>query len=287
MEDTQLSLSIIIPTYNRKDLVGDAIASARTWMTAIGAGEIIVVDDASTDGTLEHVAAVFAADVAAGAIALVRLPTNIGVTGAKNVGARHASGQWLVFLDSDDMLVPETAQPVCRALQDAGSSPVLFFRAVDFNTGAAIGAPIERPREIYPRDLLHGWRYGDCIPIARREILDACPYVGELRGHEGLTWLRISRHFGPIRMMPFVVLRVRRDGHERISTATFLTRSCLNARGHWIILREFHDLMPPLGWARYLQFIVRAAIGCLWLGIRKRIGRGAPRSSVPAASQRS
>ncbi len=61
------------------------------------------MDDASTDGTAEVVAALAAADPR---IVLVRSPENGGASAARNLGLPHVRGEWLTFLDADDRLLP-------------------------------------------------------------------------------------------------------------------------------------------------------------------------------------
>ncbi len=99
-------LSVVIPTFNRRARVGKAIRSA-LGLVPHAATEIIIVDDASSDGTVAELQSDFSAEIESRLLRLVRSETNIGATGAKNLGASAASGEWLVFLDSDDELRPE------------------------------------------------------------------------------------------------------------------------------------------------------------------------------------
>ncbi len=95
----QPGLSVIIPTYNRAPLVKEAVASvlAQTWRDF----EVLVVDDASSDGTAEALAAF------GSRIRLLRSPSRLGVAAARNLGISAARGQWLAFLDSDDLWRPD------------------------------------------------------------------------------------------------------------------------------------------------------------------------------------
>ena len=88
-------VSVIIPTYNRKQKVVGAIDSAlaQTYDHL----EIIVVDDGSNDGTAQYLQARYGAK-----IRLVALPDNVGGAQARNVGVAYAHGELLAFLDSDD-----------------------------------------------------------------------------------------------------------------------------------------------------------------------------------------
>jgi len=92
--------SIIIPTYNRADEVVESIDSA------VGQDyphfEIVVVDDGSTDDTRERLKSY----VDNGSIQYVHKP-NGGCASARNEGLRHAKGDYIAFLDSDDILKPD------------------------------------------------------------------------------------------------------------------------------------------------------------------------------------
>ncbi len=91
---------MIIPTYNRKAVVAESIDSvtAQThhhW-------EIIVVDDGSTDGTVDMLRATYRDHPN---ITVVPI-SNSGAATARNVGVQHSRHQWLTFLDSDDTVDP-------------------------------------------------------------------------------------------------------------------------------------------------------------------------------------
>jgi glycosyltransferase involved in cell wall biosynthesis len=90
-------VSVIIPTYNRAALVAAAVASvkAQTYRDF----EIIVVDDGGDDGT-------FATLTAAGDLRVLRQARRRGVAAARNLGVSAARGEWLAFLDSDDLWLP-------------------------------------------------------------------------------------------------------------------------------------------------------------------------------------
>lgn len=91
-----LPVSVVIPAYRRPRLVALAVASALAQDPA--PAEVIVVDDASGDGTAE-------AAEAAGAEVL-RLPRNTGEGGARTAGVERAQHEWTAFLDSDDEWLP-------------------------------------------------------------------------------------------------------------------------------------------------------------------------------------
>ncbi len=94
------SVSIVIPVRDGKDFIGEAVESALDQGEAVG--QVIVIDDGSSDGTPDIVARI--------ADPRVRLvtdrPSRRGVSAARNDGAALAEGEWLMFLDADDRLQP-------------------------------------------------------------------------------------------------------------------------------------------------------------------------------------
>ena len=110
MDNSTLNVSVIIPTYNRKNLLKRALHSAisQTFVPQ----EIIVVDDGSSDGTKDWV--------------LERFPCvryisqdNSGVSSARNRGIREAKGSWIAFLDSDDEWMPDKLEKQEIAINDS------------------------------------------------------------------------------------------------------------------------------------------------------------------------
>ena len=102
-------LSVVIPVWNRRRLVGEAIDSALGQRP--GEVEVIVVDDASTDGTADEVARRYGSRVR-----LLRMSRRGGPARARNAGAGAATGELLGFLDSDDVWLPGKLDAELRVL---------------------------------------------------------------------------------------------------------------------------------------------------------------------------
>lgn len=94
-------LSVLVPTWNAEKTVERALESVLTESTI--PLEVVVVDDASTDGTADIVAALAERDPR---IVLLRLRVNGGVSNARNRGLEIVRGRWVAFLDADDLLLP-------------------------------------------------------------------------------------------------------------------------------------------------------------------------------------
>lgn len=95
----RLSVSVIIPCYNQGRFLGEAIASAAAQRGLVS--EIVVVDDGSTDET----PAVATRD---GSVRYLR-QERMGLSEARNSGWRASSGDYVIFLDADDRLLPGAA----------------------------------------------------------------------------------------------------------------------------------------------------------------------------------
>jgi teichuronic acid biosynthesis glycosyltransferase TuaG len=94
------SVTIIMPAYNAAATIADSIESVlkQTYTN----WELIIVNDCSTDNTSEIVKS-----YANTHIKMLRLNENKGISTARNVGARIASGEYIAFLDSDDVWLPK------------------------------------------------------------------------------------------------------------------------------------------------------------------------------------
>ena len=90
-------VSVIIPTFNRSDMLKDAVASVLDQ--DYGNAELIVVDDGSTDATVQTLASY------QDRLRLLR-QENRGVSAARNAGIRAAAGTLIALLDSDDLWLP-------------------------------------------------------------------------------------------------------------------------------------------------------------------------------------
>jgi glycosyltransferase involved in cell wall biosynthesis len=97
--DRSVEVSVVIPTYNRRVLVARAVRSVLAQTCQVE--EIIVIDDGSTDGTVDALAAEFGDRIR------VQWQANAGVSAARNRGLQMARGHYLALLDSDDEWLPE------------------------------------------------------------------------------------------------------------------------------------------------------------------------------------
>ena len=137
------TVSIIVPTFNRSTMVVELINSilAQTWRPI----EIIVVDDGSTDDTAEIVGNWLPVEDRC-RIVLLR-QDNAGPASARNLGLQHARGEFIQFVDSDDLLLPHAVEALVTGLQASGRSYCL----AEMTNADAAGNPYANDRDGVPR----------------------------------------------------------------------------------------------------------------------------------------
>jgi GT2 family glycosyltransferase len=115
------SVSIVIPCFDGIEHTRACLSTLRETLPAGFRGEIIVVDDASTDGTADLIEELAAEDEL---LRIVRNPRNRGFLDSANRGAEEAGGDVLVFLNNDTILLPGWLEPLLRVFaehDDAGA----------------------------------------------------------------------------------------------------------------------------------------------------------------------
>jgi glycosyltransferase involved in cell wall biosynthesis len=225
-----LAISIVIPAYNEEAYLGqclDAIAAH----AAAGVCEIIVVDNASTDGTRALI------ESRAG-VSYVFEPAK-GITRARQCGFRHARGDVLAFVDADTRPPAGWIEQIAaRFAGDPGlaclSGPYLFYDASPFRRGlAALWYLAARP--VY--HLLGYLVLGGNFAI-RRAVLEAMGGFDteiDFYGEDADIGRRASRHgrvlFSPRFVMPTSARRLAEDGYVGTAWTYFANFFSVALRG--------------------------------------------------------
>jgi glycosyltransferase involved in cell wall biosynthesis len=122
---TKPEISIVVPAYNAERFVEPCLAPVLRQMTA--AHELLVIDDGSRDRTADLVEGL-ARSFPEAQVRLVR-QQNQGIAGARNRGVQEAQGDYLLFLDADDMLLPGTLAALGEVIRLHAPDAIAF----DFN----------------------------------------------------------------------------------------------------------------------------------------------------------
>jgi glycosyltransferase involved in cell wall biosynthesis len=184
-------VSVIIPTRDRREMLERALVSVtrQTYPSL----EIIVVDDASGDGTAEMLEA--HPDVT-----LIRCAVPIGAAKARNLGVEESKGTLLAFLDSDDEWLPPKIERQVHQLMNSPSTGAIYCRhlAQDDSTGE-----LSEPRSnLYTGDITEELLSGRCprtvsLFLLRRAAFDSAGgFDPELKGFQDTDlWIRVAQNW--------------------------------------------------------------------------------------------
>ena len=182
-----IKISVVIPSYNRRDLLRRALLSVygQTLLPA----EVWVIDDGSTDGTDLMVSQEFP-------LANYYYQKNLGVSSARNQGIEKATGDWLAFLDSDDEWLAEKLYKQTAALTNHPEYKICHTE----ENWIRNGNPVKVPQKYAKTG---GWIFNQCLPLCaispstvllhRSVFADVGLFNTELPACEDYDlWLRIS-----------------------------------------------------------------------------------------------
>ena len=136
-------ITIIIPVYNAKKYLRDCIESilSQTYHNL----EIILVDDGSTDSSEKLVDDYAKTDKRIKAIH----QKNMGLSGARNTGLKHATGKYVTFVDSDDRIDPNMVKNLLNALLDAHADIAVCSFKETYPNGKTKGFNKNYPKQVF------------------------------------------------------------------------------------------------------------------------------------------
>ncbi|MCC7355148.1 MAG: glycosyltransferase [Anaerolineae bacterium] len=233
-------MSVIVPTYNRADLIPYTIDSVLSQTTSDW--ELIVVDDGSTDDTAAVVKRYQDQDAR---VHYVR-QENAGVSAARNRGVANSTGEYLCFLDSDDELLPQ------KVAQQAG------YLDSHQSIGLVASGHLLIDREGQPLAQALPWRSYPRLDLAT--LASTCPMVphavllrrswfvrvgGFATSLSGAAdhdlWLRLAYAGCTMEWTPEILCRYRLHGSNMIGDAS------KQERDHLVRLNHFYSQadLPP------------------------------------------
>lgn len=200
-------VSVVIPTYNRANFILETIESVRGQ--TYHDHEIIVVDDGSTDNTQEVLR-----NFSEGNIIQYIYQPNHGESAARNLGISQSNGEYIAFLDSDDLFLPTKLEKQVAYLDSDINAAFVHSWYLKFdNQGRDLGRRNTSRYSgwVYP-DILLSWQVlisPSCVMV-RADILGEVGGfdVDQYWGADLDMWRRITRHH-PIGLVPEVLTKVR------------------------------------------------------------------------------
>jgi glycosyltransferase involved in cell wall biosynthesis len=241
------TVSVCIPAYNHETFVGDCIRSVlgQTFQDF----EIVVTDDASTDGTIDAIES-----IRDERIRLFRNTVNLGPSATANRNMSEARGKYIAFLPSDDMMLPERLALQVQFLESNPAVGAVFGQAeiVD-ETGVSASERYpqleaqfrvaNRPRAAWLR---YFFFHGNCLcaPTAtiRRSLIDSVGLHDErlLQLQDFDYWMRVClKHEIHVLPIPLICWRVQERGNLSSHTPEVIARLQYE---HLKILQRFRGL---------------------------------------------
>jgi glycosyltransferase involved in cell wall biosynthesis len=204
-------VSVILTTYNRRGILPRAVDSVLNGSYANV--ELIILDDASTDGTAEY-----ASTLRDPRVRYLRIPVNAGVLHTRNRGFDAARGDFVTLLDDDDELTRDALATVVREFARLAGDGVeiLWLDCVDVESAQRSGVVPPGLTLIRFDDYLCGKLHGDFWLAFRRSALSGYRFDERLRAQESLLWLRIHRAHRAWYVPQVVCRKYRRHGGERL-----------------------------------------------------------------------
>lgn len=191
-------VSVIIPVFNGARFLGEAIESilAQTYRNF----EVVVVDDGSTDGTRE----------VADAYPLIRYVSqeHRGTAAARNCGVRSSTGEFIAFLDADDLWMPDKLSLQMQAFAAEPNLAIVSGLVEQFVTPGLEG------RYQVPEAPQEG--YSTVAMVIRRKVLaELGGFREETQTAETIAWfVKLAEQNIPMRVLAHVVARRRIHGEN-------------------------------------------------------------------------
>jgi GT2 family glycosyltransferase len=230
-------VSVIIPVHNRPKLLVEAVQSVleQTYRKF----EIVIVDDGSTDET-----PIVAAGLAQANPDVIQVisRSNGGPGLARETGRQAAKGEFVQYLDSDDLILPAKFDLQVEALREAPAASAAYGISQEIEPDGAISKRPERPSNeaiglMFPRFLRMRW-WQTASPLYRSDALDQIGPWTDLWLEEDWEYdCRVAALGKPVQFVPAVVCQHRHLGIQRLSGGSELDprRLRFRARAHELI----------------------------------------------------
>lgn len=244
-------VSVIIPTRDRPGLLAEAILSVRAQ--TVTDHEVIVVVNGPDNPATPHVL-----EAAAGC-KIVRIET-AGIAIALNAGIAAARGEWLAFLDDDDLWEPNRLEAALKTAEETHAD-LIFCDFVIFNENGGTPAPKLRPPPgISTREALTLRSYSGCsAAFARRSaVLAVGGFDNAMAGPDWDLWMRLAWRFKVAwtdEHLVWLRQHSRNTSHHLswVSTSLAIQRKALRT-----MPRDLAYMRPRVGW-EMVKVVVKGA----------------------------
>lgn len=243
-----ITVSILMPAFNALHTLGEAVASVQAQSHTDW--ELLIVDDASRDGTYARAEALAAEDIR---IRLLRHAENKGAAATRNTALAAAQGRYIAFLDADDLWHPDKLRRQLAFMAETGAafSYTGFWRKYSGaghaqSPGQDPGREVHVPRSVDRNTLLRGNVIGCLTAMYDRAHLGDCPMPDLRMRQDFALWLDILTKTDRAQGLQAPLA----THHQRPGS---LTSNRLRAmRATWAMYRQ-HLGLPPHQAFRYMS----------------------------------
>ena len=181
-------ISIIMPAYNAEKYIEESIYSVikQTWSN----WELLVIDDCSTDNTKAIVNKYTSKD---NRILLLSNPCNQGVANSRNKGVLASHGDWIAFLDSDDLWTPDKLSLQVELITKKNALFIFTGSSFINEFGEALSYVLTVPGQIGYKELLKQNLISCSSVLISKKLLLPYPMTGGNIHEDFVTWLLILR----------------------------------------------------------------------------------------------
>ncbi len=223
-------ISIVTPTYNRKDTIKRCVDSAILFCKTaniVQASEMIVVDDVSKDDTVLFLNLSYPDLIKCGWLKIIKQPINKGFLSSRNIGVKKAKGKWVLFLDSDDEIISGSAMAFLKILEKS-TIPFIYFRCIDGDSKKLLGPDIPECVISY-NEYINKGTVAEALPVIKRDLILRFPYDEDMRASAGLAYARMTKECQEIfwTNLPARIYYQNRDDRltlKRFERASFFLR---------------------------------------------------------------
>lgn len=227
-------VSIVTPSYNTDRFIAETIGAvqAQTYQN----WELIVVDDCSTDNTIEIAYNFQKTDKR---IKVFRNPSNMGAAVSRNTALRQAKGRWVAFLDSDDLWQPEKLEKQLRFMVENGYAFSYTRYAEIGENSESLGIEVSGPRRVTKTGM-----FAFCWPGCLTVMYDA-QKVGLIqiedikKNNDYAMWLKVCKK-ADCYLLDECLAKYRRGRSGSISTHGYTTLM----KWHYRLWHEAEKLNP-------------------------------------------
>ena len=232
-DESAPSISVVIPCYNAAAFLRATIESILGQTQPVL--EVIVVDDGSTDDSA-NIAESFGPPVR-----VIRQP-NQGESAARNRGIEAAGGEWVAFLDADDLWLPTKIELQAEAIRSAPADVVcvtgdfLLFGEGQEERLCSLPARYDAPHPL--REMLVGFTVHIDCAVVRRAAALRTPFPESILHAEDVIFFVLLRSQGRFLRIPEPLARYRRHGPQQSQEPSHMLRTATSRLAWFVANRD-------------------------------------------------